>query len=577
MNKILNYIKTHKVISAVAIVLILTGGYRWYQNAHGASGSVQYITAPAQNATITVATTASGQVAALNRVDIKPVGSGNLVAVDVKQGATVKFGQTLAVIDERTAALSVSQAQAGVDSAKAAYDTLIAGPTSTDLTVDQGPVQSAQASLDNAKTSYANIITTQNQAASKALTQLLNTDTTAIPSGGNSSTASIIITGQYAGTIQGQYVITIRSAGGGVFFNISGLETNSAISVTRGFAEALGTQGLFINFGTTGTLVSGDTWIVSLPNTASTNYLTNSNAYQAALQTQTQSLATAQQQIDSAQLNLTQAQASLSQKVAPPTAASLEAAQAQIQSAEGQLQSAQIAYSNNIIKAPFDGVIAALNNHIGDQVGSSTIIATIITQQQIAQLSLNEVDVSKIKFGDKAIMTFDALNGLSITGTVAEIDTIGTVTQGVVTYNVQIGFDVENSQVKPGMSVSAAIITDVAADVLAVPNSAVKSSSGGSYVQILDKNGAPQNVNVQSGISNDTLTEITSGLNAGDMVVTQIINPSAKTTTTTSAASGLRIPGLTGGAGGGGFGGGAGGATRGGAAGGAGTGAARGN
>jgi len=60
------------------------------------------------------------------------------------------------------------------------------------------------------------------------------------------------------------------------------------------------------------------------------------------------------------------------------------------------------------------------------------------------------------------------------------------------------------------MSVSVNVITNVAADVLTVPNAAVKSNANGNYVQVLN-NGQPQNVTVQVGIADDTNTEIQSG------------------------------------------------------------------
>ena len=126
-----------------------------------------------------------------------------------------------------------------------------------------------------------------------------------------------------------------------------------------------------------------------------------------------------------------------------------------------------------------------------DAASPSTTAVTLITNQDITEIPFNEVDITKIKVGQKATLTFDAIDGLSIVGQVADIDTVGTVTQGVVNYNVKIIFDASGSQVKPGMSVTASGITNVKQDVLTVPNSAVKTSGGISYVQVL-VNGQPQ-------------------------------------------------------------------------------------
>jgi multidrug efflux pump subunit AcrA (membrane-fusion protein) len=156
---------------------------------------------------------------------------------------------------------------------------------------------------------------------------------------------------------------------------------------------------------------------------------------------------------------------------------------------------------------------------------------------------------------------------LTITGTVVEIDNIGTVSQGVVSYNVKISFDTEDPRVKTGMSVNASIITNIAADVLSVPSTAIQTQGSSSYVEVLNASStqavvgqqgvtssvAPTKVVVQTGASDDTNTQITNGnLKAGDSVVTQTINATAAKSTAATATSALRLGGATGGFGGGG-------------------------
>ena len=103
--------------------------------------------------------------------------------------------------------------------------------------------------------------------------------------------------------------------------------------------------------------------------------------------------------------------------------------------------------------------------------------------------------------------------------------------------------DTTDPSVKGGMSVTVNIITQIASDALVVPNAAVKTQTGGgSYVQVL-QNGKPTDVTVQVGISNDTYTQITSGLTVGQEVVTATINPSASTSTTIRrGGGGIGVP-----------------------------------
>jgi len=194
-----------------------------------------------------------------------------------------------------------------------------------------------------------------------------------------------------------------------------------------------------------------------------------------------------------------------------------------IQQKENSLIKAQQDYANYFVRAPFAGVVAEVNVVKGDSASSGSAIVTLITNQKIAEITLNEVDAAQVKAGQKATLEFDAVSDLSITGEVAELDTLGTVSQGIVSYNVKVAFDVQDERVKPGMSTSVTIITDSKQDILLVPLSAVKAAGENSYVEIL-VDGQPQQKTVTTGMSNDTMIEITSGLEEGEKIITQTIN-----------------------------------------------------
>jgi RND family efflux transporter MFP subunit len=545
MQKYLSFVKKHKIITGL-LVVVLIGGYFWYAKAHATKAKAQYLTAPAAKTTITVSINGTGQVSSENKIDLKPGSSGALTSVNVKQGDMVSAGEVIAVVDEKNNNVALMQAQAGVASAQANYDKLTAGLSGTDLATAQLSVTTAQQALDKAKRDYDNTVLTQQQAVDKAYSNLLNGGLSADASD-NVTTATITLSGSYTGKNQGQYIISLYQAGDGLHYQVTGLG-NTTDLVQRGLLQQLG-NGLYITFSTTGIFSPNTTWTINVPNLKSSSYLADSFAYSQAQQSQTLALASAQDSINSAQNSLTSAQLQLQSKTAPATNADLSAARAQIAQAQAALLNAETNYGNNIIKAPFDGQVAQLNNQKGDQVTSSTVVATVITPQKLAVISLNEVDASKAKVGQKANLTFDAINGLNVTGHVAQIDTIGVVSQGVVTYSVKIGPDSQDDRIKPGMSVSASIITDVQTDVLSVPSSAVKSDTSGNYVQELDSAGNPVNKTVQIGISNDTDTQIVGGLNDGENVITQTITASS---TTAASSNRTSIPGLGGGAGGGG-------------------------
>jgi RND family efflux transporter MFP subunit len=232
---------------------------------------------------------------------------------------------------------------------------------------------------------------------------------------------------------------------------------------------------------------------------------------------------------------------------------SVTTAESQVESAALSLQQAKDTAAERTVTAPMDGVITQVNVADGDSLGStgssqsgsqaasssSSSSPIVITDPNALSVtvSLAEADIVSVKLGQKATLTFDALPDLTLTGKVTYIDDSGTVNQGVVSYNVSLIPDATDPSVKGGMTVTANIITDVRADVLAVPVAAVKTSTNGSYVQVLE-NGEPLETTVEVGISTDTYTEIASGVTEGQEVITQTINPNVSTTTTVRRSGG---------------------------------------
>jgi RND family efflux transporter MFP subunit len=200
------------------------------------------------------------------------------------------------------------------------------------------------------------------------------------------------------------------------------------------------------------------------------------------------------------------------------------------------------------VTAPIDGTVNEVNIKNGDDLGKissgSTKLSPIIIGDLgtlKASVSVNEVDIPNVAEGQKVMFKFSAIDDLELSGKVEKIDSLGTITQGVVTYSVTIGFDVTDPRIKPQMSVSANIITAVKQNVLLVPDSAVKTQNGKSYVEVLnDGNALPVQKTVEVGSSNNTDTEIISGINSGDKVVTQTISSTTKAASTTTSSAGSR-------------------------------------
>lgn len=200
------------------------------------------------------------------------------------------------------------------------------------------------------------------------------------------------------------------------------------------------------------------------------------------------------------------------------------------------------------IYAPISGIVSGFSLQEGSVIvestntsnsaQSATKIANIKTKAlPMVTINLTEIDVPNVALGDKATITFDALPTKTFTGKVVSIDTAGVTSSGVTTYPTVIKLDTDSNQVLPNMAASASIITQTKNDVLSVPVSSVKTASDGTtYVQVM-KNGKPQQVTVETGISSDTQTEILSGISEGDTVVTATIQSTTGTQSSTQTAS----------------------------------------
>ncbi|MBI3633477.1 MAG: HlyD family efflux transporter periplasmic adaptor subunit [Candidatus Vogelbacteria bacterium] len=342
---------------------------------------------------------------------------------------------------------------------------------------------------------------------------------------------------------------------------------NETTATTKAITDAVKTVNDFLNF-VRDRLTEHKATMPSQLATHQSNlatYTDKTNTDLANLTNQVNGISNNENSLESADLTIQEKTASLAKLQAGSDALDLQSAQLAVQQRENTLQDAKDALADYSIYAPYSGTLSKVDIKKTDQVGNGTIIASLVSKQQIAIISLNEVDAAKIKIGEKATLTFDAIDSLTIAGSVTAIDTVGTVSQGVVTYNVQIGFATQDDRVKPGMSVSAAVITEVKTDVVAVDNGSIKSKSGNQYVELFDTpmargsdgQGTPSTVlphqqTVVTGLSNDTLTEIVSGLSGGENVVTRTVTISSPQST--QAAPSI-LNSVTGGRGGGGGGG----------------------
>ena len=220
--------------------------------------------------------------------------------------------------------------------------------------------------------------------------------------------------------------------------------------------------------------------------------------------------------------------------------AQLETATAQVGQNQAALRQAQLDLEHTIIRAPVDGVVVSRNVDVGQTVAASLQAPTLFTiAQDLTQMqvdtSMDEADVGRIVLGQKATFTVDAFPSRVFKGEVVQIRKAPQIVQNVVTYDVVVSAENPDLKLLPGMTANVKVVTDQKADVLRVPNAALRfrppgvesdrpaqgraaagggpgATRGGAGLQgrvwVMGPGGKPQSVTLRVGITDGTYTEV---------------------------------------------------------------------
>ena len=285
-------------------------------------------------------------------------------------------------------------------------------------------------------------------------------------------------------------------------------------------------------------------------------------ALRSTTQKNAQALTTSRQSVRTAQLAKTSAVLTKSVKQQPANTGDLAAARASVVSAQASLETARQTLSETELRAPVSGTVAAVSGEVGQDVtgggtssgdssssSSSNATSPLITLVHLGGLEVtagfSETDAAKVKVGQTATISLDALPNVKLAAHVIAVDPLSTVVSNVVTYNVTFALDRRDARVKPGMSADVEVIAAERDGVVNVPTSAIRALGGGAGVTVLAA-GKQTPVSVVTGLKGDSTTEIVSGLSAGQTVVL----PTANLGSGASLPSGLSGLGSRGGGGG---------------------------
>lgn len=584
-KKVRRYAATHKIISIISLVIIGGIGYFAYGKLFSEAESTKYVLGRVMRRDVVVSVTGTGQISASDQIEVKSKVSGDIVWIGTSEGKDVRNGQAIFRFDTADIEKSISDAEISLKDARLQLEkNIIQAPIDY-----QKKIRSLADAKEDLSAEYVNTFNTISDAYLKIPAIMTNLEN--------------VIYGTDLGGISGQWNVNIYKD---LFSNEGNRNTitsfsdiaikdyndartlyDATFSKFKTFTRSSSEEEIESFLNETYDMVdivsratkseknlidtvidiaeqekkTIDPYVFSAQSELNSN-VTTSNGVLTSLLSQKTSLKKIKDSIVDIENEITLLEISNPNGDNP---IDLQAQKNDIKKQENDISDLKAQLADYTVYAPFSGTIATVNVKNGDSVSAGTSLATLITKQKIAEISLNEIDAAKVKVGQKATLTFDAADGISTSGEVVLIDTIGTVSQGVVSYTIKIGFNIEDERIKPGMSVNASIVTDIAENVIAVPNNAIKTQGVRSYVEVAESLGKdtasfshpqqevelpvpPRIQIIETGLSNDSVTEIKKGLDEGIFVVTRTILPTGENQNrqTSSFLSGVGTPGGSG-------------------------------
>jgi HlyD family secretion protein len=438
--------------------------------------------------------------------------SGTVATVNVQNGQMVKAGDVLMTVDIVTAPQNIIQAQADLITAEDNLNTVLEGPSDDDIAAARLAVVQAEQTVTDTQ---------------RSLNSVLNPDIAFYED--QVARAQEKVTAAQSTVSADQYQISLRSATDALDNARSNLEQWQRLEdLYPGYGEQHG-NGL-VNAQTRYARALEDYNVAK----ANAENSTTNNA---------NTLADAQEALEDAQANLAAAKLGPNAEDVELYTAKLDQAKADLATArenlddlldgvnDDDLAKAQAAVDATkatvaqlTLTAPFDGEILSVNYLPGDPV-TSTEAGVVLARRDRLHISVNvdEADITSLAVGDAAVVSFDAIDDLELSGAVVNINPLGVTTQGLVRYTVRVDLDSTDPRVLLGMTADVSIVTASERGVLAVPLDAVQSDNDGEYVSRVKGDGTIERVAVQTGAVQDDLIVVRGSLSDGDTVQVPVI------------------------------------------------------
>ena len=515
--------KKRKVIALVLVASIAGGVVVWRGHGQTAAAATEYQEAAVERRSITNSLTASGTLEPADSYTVNTLVSGEILSDTFEKGDEVEEGQLLYTIDSSNASSSLTQSQNSYSQAQNSYSQAVDAKYPTaDMSGTVSEIYVNEGDSVNAGTELLRIVADENMYIDFSFTYADSSDFYV------GQSATVFIDG-FADTLIG----TVTAV------------SNSSAAVSTGVPL------------TTVRVTVANPGLLTSDYTASAVIGSYMSYGEAPIKVGASSVITAEASGKIRGFDwLVGDTISNGDRVCTITGDSvdnsIESAQISVSNAATSLENAQENLEDYSITAPISGTVVTKTAKAGDNIegGSDSTLCVIYDLSYLEMtMSIDELDISSVEVGQEVRITADAVEGTTYTGVVTEVSVAGTTSGGITTYPVTVRID-ETDGLLPGMNVDAEIVVSSADDVLSIPSAAVSrgdmvlvTADSPSAANALDEE-APEGyvyVPVETGVSDDSYIEITSGLQEGDTVAY------LQTTSSSSSDSGMMMGGMAGG------------------------------
>ena len=494
------YKKYLKWAVPLVVVVVIVAAVAIYQSNKTQTAEVapEYTQASVTRRTISQTLSTTGTLQAANSYTVRTLVEGEILSADFEEGDEVSAGQQLYQIENSDASTSVEQAQINLDQAQRNYDTIadyryVRSPVA-------GTVYSLKVKVGDEVTSGQEVAVVQD--ASQMVLQLTfpSADAASFSVG---QSAQITLDGTFEvlqGTITEVSGSDILSSGNVLVRNVTITTPNAGTLNTTQSATAT---------------VNG----ISSTNSATFNYkeqrtLTASTAGTVASIYVPEGGAVAKDGI-------------VIELAGEDLEETIQNAYESLRSREISMRNAEETLANYTITAPISGTVIQKNYQAGETVESGKDMCIIYDMAYLEMtINVDELDINQISVGQDVSVTADSVDGV-FNGKITRVSMVGKTDGGTTTYPVTVQVE-EYGALRPGMNVNAEIVVEQAADSIAVPNAAIErgdvvlvTTASPSAANAIADMPAPEGyvyVQVETGVSDENYTEITSGLQEGDII-----------------------------------------------------------